>query len=61
MKKAATAKAPAVTAEKIAETSALTTYTRSDGATMVEIAPYCYVSAECLALSSGRTRATSER
>lgn len=61
MKKAATAKGPAVIAEKAAETSGLETYTRPDGAVMVEISPHSYVSAECLALASGRTRAASER
>jgi hypothetical protein len=39
--------------------SGLDPYTRStDGATMVQIAPHCYLNAELLALASGRGRMT---
>jgi hypothetical protein len=57
MKGPAERKKPAE-AESLAA-SGLKTYTRStDGATMVEIAPHCYLSAELLALASGRGRMT---
>jgi hypothetical protein len=47
--------------EKVAERSGLQTYSRPDGAVMVEIAPHSYLNAELLALTSGRARAASGR
>jgi hypothetical protein len=57
-------KEPAVEKKKTTEAAeslaarGLKTYTRSDGAVMVEIAPHSYLNAELLALASGRGRTT---
>jgi hypothetical protein len=56
MKKPA-ARRVATKTKEVAETPpGLETYGRPDGATMVEIAPHCYLNAAFLALGSGRGR-----
>ena len=54
MKKEAPADRAAAAAEKVAEQSGMKTYSRPDGAVMVEIALHSYLNAEFLALASGR-------
>ena len=62
MKKPAATESIAAMAQEVAETRpGLETYSRPDGAVMVEIAPHCFVNVQCLSFASGRTRATSER
>jgi hypothetical protein len=56
MKKPAAGRVAAKTKEVAETRPSLETYSRPDGAAMVEIAPHCYLNAEFLALASGRGR-----